>query len=248
MTLFETDRVRVIDRVVHWVPRRRVWMRQLSTTGNARRRPRLATVRHGQTVENARGRWQGLRDSPLTDEGRQQAMALGERLKPQGPWTAIYTSPLGRAVESAGLLAAALGAPVLPPERDLREYDFGAWDGLTPAELAARGFWTAVGRDAEFTPPGGEPFAAAARRLTAALARIASAHAGDDIVVVTHGLALAAGLALMLTGDARNAARYALPNGGLALVRMDIGAPPAGQLVAIDGPMSCGMGDLQGLA
>lgn len=221
----------------------------MNTTGaDDRRPPRLAIVRHGQTVENARGRWQGLRDSPLTDVGRQQARAVGERLKPQGPWAAIYTSPLGRAVESAELLAAALGAPVVPPERELREYDFGEWDGLTPAELEARGFWTAVGRDAEFTPPDGEPFAAAARRLTAALARIASAHAGDDVVVVTHGLALAAGLALMLTGDARNAARYALPNGGLALVRMDSGAPPAGRLVAIDGPMSCGMGELQGLA
>jgi hypothetical protein len=48
----------------------------------------------------------------------------------------------------------------------------------------------------------------------------------------------------MLTGDARNAARYALPNGGLALLRVDAGTPPAGRLVAIDGPMSCGMGDL----
>jgi probable phosphoglycerate mutase len=202
----------------------------------------LAIVRHGQTVENAQGRWLGLRDSPLTQEGRQQAMALGARLKPEGPWAAIYTSPLGRAVDTAGLLAVTLGAPVVPPEADLREYDFGEWDGLTPAELTQRGFWTAVRQDPEFAPPHGEGFATAARRLTSALQRIAAAHAGQGVVVVTHGLALAAGLALILTADARNAARYALPNAGLALLRMDGNAGPVSRLMAMDEPVSCEMG------
>jgi probable phosphoglycerate mutase len=169
-------------------------------------------------------------------------MALGERLKPHGPWAAIYTSPLGRAVDTAVLLAAPLGAPIVPAEPDLREYDFGEWDGLTPAELKNRGFWTAVSQDPEFAPPGGEGFAAAARRLTAALGRIASAHPGQGVVVVAHGLALAAGLALMLTSDARNAEHYALPNGGLALLRVDTEARPLSQLVAMDGPVSCEMG------
>ena len=185
----------------------------------------LATVRHGQTVENARGRWLGLRDSPLTSEGRQQAIALGERLRPEGPWAAIYTSPLGRAVDTAKLLADAIGAPVLPPEHDLHEYDFGEWDGLTPAELQAHGFWGAVSRDPEFAPPGGEGFAAAARHLTVALERIASLHAGQQVVVVTHGLALE---------------RYTLPNGGLALLRVD-STRSMSQLLTMDGPVSCEM-------
>lgn len=202
----------------------------------------LAIVRHGQTVENAQGRWLGLRDSPLTEEGRQQAMALGTRLKPEGPWAAIYTSPLGRAVDTAGLLAATLGAPVVPPEHDLREYDFGEWDGLTPAQLTQRGFWTAVRQDPEFAPPRGEGFAAAARRLVSALQRISSAHVGQGAVVVTHGLVLAAGLALILTTDPRNATRYALPNAGLALLSMDGNAGLASRLVAMDEPVSCEMG------
>ncbi len=200
----------------------------------------LATVRHGQTVDNAGGRWLGLRDSPLTSEGRQQAMALGGRLKRKGPWAAIYTSPLGRAVDTAMLLAEAIGAPVLPPERDLHEYDFGEWDGLTPAELQAHGFWAAVSRDPEFAPPGGEGFAAAARRLTVALGRIASLRAGQQVVVVTHGLALAAALALMLASDARHAERYTLPNGGLALLRVD-STRSMSQLLTMDGPVSCEM-------
>jgi probable phosphoglycerate mutase len=220
------------------------WRQEGSSTVSGRKGgpALLAAVRHGQTIENARGRWLGLRDSPLTSEGRQQATALGGRLKPEGPWAAIYTSPLGRAVDTAMLLAAVLGAPVLPPERDLREYDFGEWDGLTPAELQARGFWAAVSRDREFAPPGGEGFAAAARRLTAALQGIASSHVGQGVVVVTHGLALAAGLALMLTTDARNAAQYALPNAGLALLSMDGDDGLASRLIAMDDPVSCEMG------
>jgi len=162
-------------------------------------------------------------------------MALVERLKPGGPWSAIATSPLGRAVATAALLAAHLKAPVLAPERNLREYDFGEWDGLTPAELRARGFWAAVGQDAEFAPPGGEGFNAAARRVDAALRTIASAHTGQRVVVVTHGLALAAGLALMLTDDVRNAPQYALPNGGLARLRVGTEA----HLVTMDDAISC---------
>lgn len=202
----------------------------------------LAIVRHGQTVENARGRWLGVRDSPLTPAGRQQATALGLRLKAQGPWTAIYTSLLGRAVDTAGLLAATLGAPVAPPDADLREYDFGEWDGLTPAELTQRGFWTAVRQDPEFAPPHGEGFAPAARRLASASQRLAAAHGGQGVVVVTHGLALAAGLALILTADVRNVAQYALPNAGLALLRMDGNPGRVSRLIAMDEPVSCEMG------
>ncbi len=154
------------------------------------------------------------------------------------PWAAIVSSPLGRAVETATLLAVPVGAPVLPPEPALREYDFGEWDGLMPRELEARGFWRAVQRDPEFAPPGGEGFAAAARRLAAALDGIAAVHTGQRVIVVTHGLALAAALALVLTGNVRNAARYTLPNGGLAL--LDVASAP--RLLSMDGPTACEIG------
>ncbi len=204
-------------------------------SGGGRDPALLAIARHGETEENAQGRWLGLRDSPLTETGRRQAMDLGERLKAEGPWAVIVTSPLGRAVATAALLAARLKAPVLAPERELREYDFGEWDGLTPAELRARGFWAAVGQNTEFAPPGGEGFSAAARRVGAALRTIAAAHTGQRVVVVTHGLTLAAGLALMLTGDVRKAPQYALPNGGLA--RLGVGTEA--HLVAMDDAISC---------
>jgi broad specificity phosphatase PhoE len=100
-------------------------------------------------------------------------------------------------------------------EPALAEYDFGAWNGLLVAELRARGFWDAVKRDAEFSPPGGEPFGAAARRVGDALRRIASRHPGERAVVVGHGLSLAAALGATLDGDSRQAPRYALANAGI---------------------------------
>lgn len=176
----------------------------------------LMLARHGQTRDNAEGRWQGRRDGPLTSEGRKQVQALGERLKPRGPYTVIYASPLGRALESAHLLSASLGDPPIKTDARLTEYDFGAWDGLTPAQLRARGFWQAAQRNPEFTPPGGESFAFAARRVAAALQDFAVRHPGSRIAVVGHGLTLASALALLLDADPRRAPRYALDNAGTA--------------------------------
>jgi probable phosphoglycerate mutase len=176
----------------------------------------LTLARHGQTRSNAEGRWEGRRDGPLTPEGRRQVVALGQRLKSMGPYAVVYASPLGRAVETAHLLLTAVGELPVTTDVRLAEYDFGAWDGLTPAELRARGFWEAVHEDVEFAPPLGEPFAAASRRVATALREIAARHADARVVVVGHGLTLAAALALLLDGDPRRAPRYALGNAGMA--------------------------------
>lgn len=181
----------------------------------------LTLVRHGQTEDNATGRWQGKRDSPLTTDGRRQVEALALRLEPDGPYVAIYASPLARAVQTAEILAPPLGAPIVRQEPDLREFDFGAWDGLTPAELRTRGFWREVTRDPEFTPPGGEAFGAGARRVAGVLQTIAGRHRGRRVLVVGHGLTLAAALARLLDGDPRQAPRYALANGAMAQLAMN---------------------------
>ena len=188
----------------------------------------LTLVRHGQTHDNAAGRWQGLRDSPLTAEGRAQAQAAGARLQSLGPYNMVYSSLLPRAMETARLIAATLGE-VVRTEPGLEEYDFGEWDGLTPAELLARGFWEKVRQDPEFAPPGGEAFSGAARRVAAALRTIAARHHGERVVIVGHGLTLAAALAQLLDGDSRQAPRYALANGGIADLAMN-GQPQLRQL------------------
>lgn len=111
-----------------------------------------------------------------------RGQALGLRLKSHRAYAALYSSPLGRAVETAVLLGTILGE--LPVETDARlvEYDFGAWDGLTPAELRAHGFWEAVQGDPEFAPPLGELFGAAARRVATALQEVATQHPATPVI------------------------------------------------------------------
>jgi len=133
----------------------------------------LLLVRHGETDWNADGRLQGQTDRPLSDFGRRQARQLAEELADE-ELEAIYSSDLARARETAEIVGERLGLAVaLDPE--LREKDWGTWEGLT-----------AVERDrVEFV---GESTKAHQERILVALRRIADRHPGHGVVlVVTHG-------------------------------------------------------------
>ena len=143
-------------------------------------------LRHGQTPMSVQKRYAGRSDAPLTDVGVQQAAAAAKRLAPAG-LAVIVTSPLLRTVQTAQEVAAAAGAAVVTDD-GFRETDFGAWEGLTfaevrerwPAELAA---WLA---DPEVAPPGGESFIEVSARVTAALHRVLAARAGQTVLIVSH--------------------------------------------------------------
>jgi broad specificity phosphatase PhoE len=133
----------------------------------------LLLVRHGETDWNADGRLQGHTDRPLSDHGRRQAQKLAEELSGD-EIEAIYSSDLARARETAEIVGERLGLTVeLDP--DLREKDWGNWEGLT-----------AVERDrVEFA---GESTEAHQQRMLRALERISERHPGDArVLVVTHG-------------------------------------------------------------
>jgi probable phosphoglycerate mutase len=132
----------------------------------------LLLVRHGETDWNAEGRLQGHTDRPLNAYGRRQAAELAERLAAEEV-DAVYASDLARARETAEIVGERLGLPVaLDP--DLREKDWGTWEGLTPDERAG----------VELV---GESTEAHRDRMLGALRRIASRHPGGRVVVVTHG-------------------------------------------------------------
>jgi 2,3-bisphosphoglycerate-dependent phosphoglycerate mutase len=133
----------------------------------------LLLVRHGETDWNADGRLQGHTDRPLSDHGRRQARKLAEELSGE-EIEAVYSSDLARARETAEVVGDRLGLPVeLDPE--LREKDWGNWEGLT-----------AVERDrVEFA---GESTEAHQQRMLRALERISERHPGvARVLVVTHG-------------------------------------------------------------
>jgi broad specificity phosphatase PhoE len=133
----------------------------------------LLFVRHGETDWNADGRLQGHTNRPLSDFGRRQARQLAEELDGE-KLDALYSSDLARARATAEIVGERLGLAVaLDP--DLREKDWGTWEGLT-----------AVERDrVEFV---GESTEAHQERMLRALRRISERHPGDErVLVVTHG-------------------------------------------------------------
>jgi len=150
----------------------------------------LYLSRHGETVYNRENRFCGQSDSPLTPNGIEEAHRNGAALRAKvgpGAGLRIVSSPLARALETAGILRAELGCAAHPIETDarLREIAFGAWEGLTVAEIKGRyvGEWQRRCADKwAYAAPGGESYAMVARRVGAWLSQ-----AHGTMLVVTHG-------------------------------------------------------------
>lgn len=144
-------------------------------------------LRHGQTPLSTERRFAGIGDIELTETGVRQAKLAGERLAARGDIDVIVTSPLQRASQTAAEVAATTGAPVVTDD-DLRETDFGAWEGLTFAEAQQR--WpdevTAWLADPAVAPPEGESFTAVGVRVRAALDRLLGQYPGQTVLVVSH--------------------------------------------------------------
>ena len=143
-------------------------------------------LRHGQTPMSVQKRYSGRSDVPLTDLGVRQAVAAAKRLAPAGIGV-IVTSPLLRAAQTAEEVAAVTGAPVVT-DAGFRETDFGAWEGLTFAEVQER--WpeemTAWLADPAVAPPGGESFTEVSTRVTDALRRALTGRERQTILIVSH--------------------------------------------------------------
>jgi len=147
----------------------------------------LTLVRHGATALNAQRRFQGQSDVPLSDEGRLQAARVAARLRDE-PIERIYTSDLQRAVQTARAIAAPHG---LDPSKDerLREFAFGAWEGLTWAEiLAARPHLSEANwHHAQlYAPEGGENFDAVCARVRSFCEELLAARESRRVAAVTH--------------------------------------------------------------
>jgi alpha-ribazole phosphatase/probable phosphoglycerate mutase len=143
-------------------------------------------ARHGESDWNVEKRFQGHRDRPLTERGREQAHALADLVGAE-KIGAVYTSPLSRARETAEIVAARVGLKVVAlPE--LREVDTGSWSGLSRADVEARfpeGFahWRSGGSAWE----NGESYDEMAERVIGALRKIAEDHPDGRVLVVSHG-------------------------------------------------------------
>lgn len=151
----------------------------------------LILIRHGETAWNRERRMQGQTDTPLSSVGRLQAEAVGARLA-RHPFAALYSSDLARAWDTAAAISRASGRDIRR-EPALRERTFGMFEGLTYDEMALRypdEHARFSARDPDYAVPGGESPRQFFERSLGCLERIAAAHAGACVVVVTHGLVL----------------------------------------------------------
>jgi alpha-ribazole phosphatase len=159
----------------------------------------VALIRHGETQANLDGRWQGMTDGPLTEEGVRQARRLAAV---HNGFDHVYSSGLRRARDTAAILAEAAGVE-MTVRPDLHELDFGKWEDRTPEEVRAAepDEFDAIYVHHLDRPRGhtGETAAAMGRRMAAAVAEIAARHPGGRVAAVSHGGAIRA-LAADLVG------------------------------------------------
>jgi len=172
---------------------------------------KLVLVRHGQTVQNVAGIAQGWNDSELSDAGRDQVLRLAERLA-HVKATALYSSPLGRAMSTAQAIAETTGLPITTLD-DLREMNYGGWEGRSFLDVRREDEetyqrWIA---DEECPCPGGESHADVRRRLERAFGAIDSSRP----IVVTHGTALRIAVTALLELPIMHARYFAQDNAAL---------------------------------
>lgn len=179
----------------------------------------LDLLRHGETELG--GGLRGSLDDALTALGWAQ---MRQAVAQAGPWDALVSSPLQRCALFADELGARLGLAVRR-EAGLRELHFGAWEGRSAAQImqteaeALGAFWS---DPYAFTPPGAEPVLAFAERVLASVAQLAAEHAGQRVLLVTHG-----GVMRLLLARARGLPREQLLQVEVAhgaLMRLNVAA------------------------
>lgn len=186
---------------------------------------RLVIVRHGETAWNAEHRVQGQLDIPLNDYGRRQAQAVASVLGRE-EFSVIYSSDLGRAMQTAAPTAAALGMEVkLDPA--LRERHYGKFETLTYAEVKLKypeEYARFDRREPDFSFGTGESLKDFHARAVKCVTAIASRHPNQDVLVFTHGGVLDM-VYRDITGLSVSAPRnFGIPNCGINRV----GAAPGG--------------------
>lgn len=176
-------------------------------------------IRHGETVANAEGRWQGRENGQLTARGIDQIRRLG-------PWVpkldGLYSSPASRAMATAAVIADRQNHSVEPHE-GVAEIDFGAWEGLNAAEISSRfpDEWARFRVEGRDDPRGGsgERFVEAGGRMAASVERIMRDAAGKTVGIVSHGGVTRAYVATILGLGHADRGRLALP-GNTSMTRI----------------------------
>jgi broad specificity phosphatase PhoE len=179
----------------------------------------IAFIRHGETLDNARGIAQGWRDSALTELGEKQVALAAGRVSQLAP-TSLFSSTLPRALATAAALAKILRLEVQPLE-ELREMNCGEWEGQAFLDVRSNEpdlfrRWT---EDPTVACPGGESLHDVRLRMERAVALIAAADSGEAAspLVVSHGTAIRVVATALLELPLETARRLAQDNAAVNL-------------------------------
>jgi broad specificity phosphatase PhoE len=192
---------------------------------------RLFLVRHGTTTMNKENRYRGRCDVPLDAQGYQDAVDAALLLSSVG-LTAVYANPLRRVMATAQIVADEAGVPDLRILHGLNNVDYGAWEGLTAAEAAARDpheFALYRGSPSQAVIPHGERLRDAQLRMAEALQLIGSRHPGETVVAVTHAVMIRLFVAQLNGTDDES---WRIPVGRGSITEFAIGADEA-RLIAL---------------
>jgi len=182
---------------------------------------RFVLVRHGETKANREYRYIGANDDALTDHGQAQAVQLAGALSVL-PVAAVYSSPRQRAYQTALPVASRHGLTIQVLD-DLREANFGTWEGLSRSEVVARSKQDAEHlfaweRDTAVAPPGGESLEAMHLRVSAVVEKLVQAHPDQTVVLVSHVGPIKAMLCTALNAPVSSAFRIFLDPATISVV------------------------------
>ena len=177
-------------------------------------------VRHGETLWNAEGRIQGHTDVALTERGREQARATARRLSGI-PFDVAYSSDMSRTRDTALIILGERSTP-LHSVPELREYNKGVFEGLTPEEYRDRYpdlFQASLVNDPDFAPPGGETIRQCQARMSGFFRNVKGNNPEGNVLIVGHGGSLRSGLVELLGLPLEANWKFVMHNCALSVIR-----------------------------
>jgi len=188
----------------------------MSDAPSYHRPPRLTFVRHAETFANVNKVWHGQTDTALTEHGHQQTQLLGQHFHQHITPDVIIASPLQRTRHTAEAIAREHNLELSLDPR-LMEFHLGDWEDTSFADLKGKLKIAARLRDEpDFTPPNGESQNMVKARMVEAIEEIIATHQDQNVVIVSHGVAIAIALAHYLHRDTTQWLNYNMSNTGIA--------------------------------
>lgn len=188
----------------------------------------LLLIRHGQTEWNVMQKVMGRQPIPLSDRGRAQAEALSDYLS-EAKLSAVISSPVLRAMQTAGIVASRHDGIEVEPDEGLSEIDYGEWVNLTFAELTEKHgeTWRRYREDPnDLVLPGGESMPEVAARVKALVDRVRARFPEGRVALVSHADVIKLVLIELIGLDIKHILRLSIDNCSMLLVRVreDTGA------------------------